>query len=366
MLWMKLVALGLSLVLAAVAAEVLVLALAGQQAKFPRHVVEAPWGLRYNNPGSSYRHQSADGTWQFRINSGGMRDDREFTYAQPAGVQRIVSLGDSFTVGYEVDVEQCFSSVLEHELRAADYNVEVLNAGVSGFSTAEECLYLERELWKYEPDVVLVSFYGNDLVDNTRTSLFRFEEDTLDPWNETYVPMGAVANYLNSSFVFNLLSERSNAMVFLKEQLTTLIKHRIVTANEQQLAQAGDATDAEARYRERLAAAIFERIYEMCRERGVPLVIQSIPGLVERPDVELVEQFPLADFDVSRPGVTFVSAKPLLDPNCGGELLYHRRSHGHWTVLSHGISGRALARAILDADLLHAEAAVASASRSVR
>ena len=45
---------------------------------------------------------------------------------------------------------------LEQVLRRRGYDVEVLNAGVSGFSTAEEYLYLERELFRYDPDVVVL------------------------------------------------------------------------------------------------------------------------------------------------------------------------------------------------------------------
>ena len=59
---------------------------------------------------------------------------------KPDGVGRIISLGDSFTIGYEADVDQTFSAVLERELRKPGHDVEVLNAGVSGFSNAEEVM----------------------------------------------------------------------------------------------------------------------------------------------------------------------------------------------------------------------------------
>src|SRR5262245_43955387 len=112
----RLALLAASGVVACLFGEIVVLVAVGEQPKFPRHVVEAPWGLRYNDPHSSYRHKSADGTWWFRINGEGMRDDREFAHAKPAGTRRIVSLGDSFTIGYEVEREQTFSAVLEREL----------------------------------------------------------------------------------------------------------------------------------------------------------------------------------------------------------------------------------------------------------
>ena len=48
------------LAFAALVAELCVRIFVGEQPKFPRHVVEAPWGLRYNQPGARYRHKSAD------------------------------------------------------------------------------------------------------------------------------------------------------------------------------------------------------------------------------------------------------------------------------------------------------------------
>ncbi|MDX1650569.1 MAG: GDSL-type esterase/lipase family protein, partial [Myxococcota bacterium] len=189
-----LAALAVGLVLSAGLGELAVTWVVGEQVRFPRHVVAAPWGLRYNAPGVDYGHHSPDVDVRFRINAQGMRDDRDFAYAKPPGRQRILSLGDSFTAGYEVEADETFSAVLERTLRDRGLDVEVLNAGVSGFSTAEAYLYLERELWRYAPDVVVVSFFGNDLVDNVRTGLFAVEDGRLVPKAQRYVPGGRLGD----------------------------------------------------------------------------------------------------------------------------------------------------------------------------
>jgi hypothetical protein len=47
--------------------------------------------------------------------------------------------------------------------------VEVINFGVSGYGTAQELLTLRGQVWKYNPDIVLLSFYaGNDVFNNHR------------------------------------------------------------------------------------------------------------------------------------------------------------------------------------------------------
>lgn len=338
-------------VVSAFTAEGLVLLTMGEQPKFPRHVVESDFGLRINEPNARYRHKSADVNVRFRINSRGLRADQEYSYDKPPGVRRIVSLGDSFTIGYEVEVEETFSAVLEAHLRADGRRVEVLNAGVSGYSNAEACLYLERELFRYDPDVVLLSFYGNDLVDNVRTQLFGLEDARLVERNETYVPLGGLGNFLNTNWFFNLLSERSNAFVFAKREVTLLLKRRMVARNLANVESHSNQSSSEQQYERELAAAILDRMYYWCRERDIPLVISSIPYYQADP-AALFEMFPTAEFDTRRKGVSFLAGTEVLSPFLGQEQLYWMRSNRHWTPFAHRKIGEALAELIDERGLL--------------
>lgn len=357
------VTLAVGIAASALLAELAVTLLLGPQVRFPRHVVGAPWGLRVNEPGAVYGHHSPDVDVTFRINARGMRDPREFAYAKPEGVTRIVSLGDSFTVGYEVERDATFSAVLEEALRARGWDVEVLNAGVSGFSTAEALLYLERELWKYDPDLVLVSFYGNDLVDNLRTGLFALEEGRLVRRAERYVPGGGLGDLLNRNPLLAWLSEHSNAFALLKERLNVLVKRHRVRENVEALElaegpDAGEAPGSGSRHgahdaARALGAALFEALYEATRAHGVPLVIHSIPTQRDDP-LRLVDVFPRERFDGEREGLLYVSSKEVLEPHLGETLLYWTRSHWHWTPFSHRLAGEALARRILERNLLEA------------
>src|SRR5438874_1371459 len=97
----------------------------------------------------------------------------------PTGTLRVLSLGDSHTQGYEVRQEATFSAVLERYLRSHGVRAEVLNAGVSGYSTAEELAFLENEGYRYQPDVVVVAFYANDFEDNLKADLFGLDKGRL-------------------------------------------------------------------------------------------------------------------------------------------------------------------------------------------
>lgn len=78
----------------------------------------------------------------------------------PSG-PRVVFLGDSLTAGYGLPEDQAFPAVLGNLLRDEGRPVEVVNAGVSGDTTAGG---LARVDWLLEqnPQVVVVGLGGND------------------------------------------------------------------------------------------------------------------------------------------------------------------------------------------------------------
>jgi hypothetical protein len=123
-----------------------------------------------------------EGRTYIKINSQGFRD-REHPIAKPPDTFRIAILGDSFAEALQVPLEKTFWSAMERQLPAclvtSKKKIEVLNFGVSGFSTARELILLERRVWPYSPDIVVVLFTpGNDVRDNSRT-LTRYAKQPL-------------------------------------------------------------------------------------------------------------------------------------------------------------------------------------------
>jgi acyl-CoA thioesterase I len=81
--------------------------------------------------------------------------------AQANGDCRIAVLGDSLAAGYGLPLEQAFPAQLEDALQGAGYACVVLNAGVSGDTSAGG---LARVDWMLgdEPSHVIVELGGND------------------------------------------------------------------------------------------------------------------------------------------------------------------------------------------------------------
>jgi hypothetical protein len=102
---------------------------------------------------------------RIRVNDAGLRDDREYAVPKPAGVRRLVVLGDSYMFAGKVPLEQTFPKRLESQLnRHAAVRYEVLNLAVPGYNTLQQRLNLEERGLAFQPDVVLVSFVLNDAV----------------------------------------------------------------------------------------------------------------------------------------------------------------------------------------------------------
>lgn len=118
---------------------------------------ELGWLPNPNVDGIHNRSGSFEST--FTTNSLGLRD-REYALEKPEGVSRIVVVGDSFTWGYGVNDGAIFTEQLERELA----NWEVINLGVTAFNLKQEAAYFERLGAQFDPDLLLVAFAQNDIM----------------------------------------------------------------------------------------------------------------------------------------------------------------------------------------------------------
>ncbi len=105
------------------------------------------------------------------INSRGLREE-EIDYPKPPGGKRIIVLGDSFAWGFGLQAEERFSDLLKKEFPA----VQVVNLGVVGYSTDQECVLLEKEGMKYAPDAALVLVHDTDIFHNALSANYGKEK----------------------------------------------------------------------------------------------------------------------------------------------------------------------------------------------
>ncbi|MCA1605204.1 MAG: SGNH/GDSL hydrolase family protein, partial [Acidobacteria bacterium] len=96
------------------------------------------------------------------ISSQGLRDD-EVAVPKPAGVRRILVLGDSVAYGSSVPRQDAFPNRLERMSREEFGAVEVINAAVMGYTPYNELQYYLHRGKDFGADIVLVAFCMNDV-----------------------------------------------------------------------------------------------------------------------------------------------------------------------------------------------------------
>ena len=325
---------------------------AEQTVLFPRYHTDVQYGhytIRRIRPNSQFRHTSRDGSWEFVTNSEGFRNFQDFDYEKPPGKLRVLSLGDSHTQGYEVRQEHTFSAALERYLNLNGIDAEVINAGVSGFGTAEALVLLENEGVKYEPDVVVLGFFGNDLEDNLKAGLFALDKDgTLVSSKNVHIPGVRIQNFIYALPGIKWLGENSYFYSLLFNTTWELFKARLADSANQQVTEfAVPQKEAHSDYEVALAAALLARINEICIRNQIKFVLVDIPLQVVDGSVQSSLPGSLRALAVNQSDV-FVDSEVLFGEYAGVAELHLPHGHHHISEFSHALIAVEVGRRILD------------------
>jgi len=98
--------------------------------------------------------------------------------AARADPTKVVMLGDSITAGYGLSAPDALPARLEARLRADGHDVRVINAGVSGDTTAAGLARLDWALGE-KPDFAVVELGANDMLRGVDPSLTRKNLDEI-------------------------------------------------------------------------------------------------------------------------------------------------------------------------------------------
>ncbi len=102
--------------------------------------------------------------WDIERHGNRIRGSATIQISAPANVRRVVSVGDSFTFGLDVEEPENFTSIL-NECDA----IQALNMGVPGYGIDQSFLKYREHGAKYQPDAVLFGIYVGDY-ERTRLS----------------------------------------------------------------------------------------------------------------------------------------------------------------------------------------------------
>ncbi len=322
-----------------------------------------------------------------RINSQGFRD-REHSIEKPANTIRIAVLGNSWTEALQVPLEKTFPAALETALSHKDcFNgkqIEVLNFGVAGYSTAQQLLTLQQTVWKYTPDVVLLAFYpARDIANNIRefnnaanpdqSPYFVYRDGELkldDAFRSSPALQTSQIRQQNLRFVVNQHSQLLQAV----NALQTSLKMRIALLSAKEKAEKTGVENLEyAIYSPpstpamqeawRVTEGLFEKLNEESKAHGADfriVVLATRPEVIpnEQDRLALEAKLGVSDFSYADQRLQNIAADHripiiLLGPPLAQYAVSHHvylngfnvrnQGTGHWNETGHALAAQVIA-----------------------
>jgi lysophospholipase L1-like esterase len=300
----------------------------------------------------------------------------ERPFDKPAGIRRVLLLGDSYTASLQVPYDSSWARELELALGPG---WEVLNAGVSGYGTDNALFYLREVGWRFDPDLVLLTFFTSNDVSDNHYELYRRTGATLTKPHFTLEQSGltlrAAPVVSSGPNPLNLLREHSHLYLF-----TARTVKRMMTRQQSRRAGERGVPLNWLVYRRELSpefevawqttAGLLEMLRDEAHAYGAPIAVSLMPAgwRIEPEDrARLYETYPdmldETQWDLEQPDRR---VRIILDElqipvhDLTPELTRARgQSHGrlfldHLTPEGHRVVGKALVPFVLDA--VHADA----------
>jgi lysophospholipase L1-like esterase len=197
------------------------------------------------------------------IDSLGFRGEN-FPRQKPPGELRILAIGDSFTFGSFVEDDETLPARIEAEFMGTCLApVRVINAGVGGTTIETHAAMAERGL-AVQPDLVVLTFYENDVVD-LREEMWRQFADNRRA--KSRFPLGLVYPLLQKTALWDAALKAR--VLFARRDSNTL-------AESDPGAESAEPTDTEA-LRERYAQTLATLTAAM-QDRNIPVLFVIFPS----------------------------------------------------------------------------------------
>ena len=222
--------------------------------------------IRIDDPNNTY--------WQGQVsNSLGYRSP-EFSLQKSADTFRIVCFGDSSTFGIGVKMEDTWpfqlQGMLQRQQVGESQRIEVINAGVPGYTSHQGLQYMRQEIDRLQPDLVMASYANNDF--------WHWDQQTDEQHAERLNSSNGIRNYVRKSRLIQLIDSMMNSLTRPKQSAA-----ESQGSPNSHWAQA--ATDSyfepEQAWVKRVPLEAFRKninlMADLCQSRRLPLVLVKWP-----------------------------------------------------------------------------------------
>lgn len=269
------------------------------------------------------------------INSHGLRD-RERKWEKPEGTKRILGVGDSFTFGYQVGVNDCYLKQLERSLNKSGGRWDVINAGVTGYNMWQYLAYVKCCGYKYRPDLMIIGVFFDDFNGDPFTGM-----KASDPQRYRSLSWLRIANFIRNSF--EMLKYRYRHL--MGATWLNSIEERRAFINK---AKGGPLLEGEAdpqiyrKFEIRL-----RKLLQVAEAHQIRILVFLIPDVIQLGHPELQGMNRLLREICNRYGVPFLDITPSFEDIKNANSLYLMPYDAHTSPLGHSVIARQLEKQIL-------------------
>ncbi|MEZ5550299.1 MAG: hypothetical protein R3E82_05385 [Pseudomonadales bacterium] len=315
------------------------------------------------------KFEQQDFSYVQRVNNFGLRGP-DITSEKSPDQYRILTMGDSFTMGKGVEDHQTFSARLEAALnenrpQSCPRTIQVLNGGVDSYAPVLEYLYLRHELMSLNPDMVILNLDVSDLV---QEAAYRAQAVFDNQGNVLRVPGSETRRLLNERirtwidqnlYITRLLLFYTNKLLGYRD----LSVRGVVTQANMETAKHTLVTDDQDRTEQwQMIFSSLSQIKQLCDEQGIEFLLTIYPwGHQVSPD----EWVPGRDYFIpegaqpseasertvvslsAEHGIKLLNQFDLFQTYTGSEPLYFDNDP-HWTVAGQRLMADGLTHYLLD------------------
>lgn len=287
-------------------------------------------------------------------NSLGLRDDP----IGPDESVHILAVGDSFTVGAGLSMEESWPSQLESSINSASVlpeHIRVVNGGVAAYSLTQIRLFTAELAERLKPNVIVVGlfpsrywriddpyiYFHGMAIRKSETQRIKFVDGGM-----IYTPFKT--SLLKSIDFFYADHFYFGAHILRVSRSATAKAVRYVRGDSSQLTR----SDIEKSLKSLLGE--LERIRELCVASNSRLVVMLINEQeedgsfksIEKQYNEVVESFCRAL------GVTVVNPLPAFEELAQGKPIFRQANDHHWSSLAHKVAARELLKVLTQENII--------------
>lgn len=312
-----------------------------------------------------------------KTNSVGLRNTDEVN--DNPDVFRVLAVGDSFMYGMYVHNPETFPARLEETLnQRLDMPVQVLNAGVPGYTIADELDYLKAKGLALNPDLVIFGFYTNDVFDFYPTMRQYFARPVVLGYAETPpAPPTPLQAFLRDNVALysayrRLRGQVGQAQIEAEVNRVTPTVPGLQRTYQDLTFLTPDAPEFQDEWQ--AYEATLREAFALLRERGIPAVMIAWPDLSQMPaegampDVPQQalaritgdERVPFLDLlpvyreagDITNLYLMYYNPNAQVDLNAPDAAVQMYSGDGHPSAFGHLVAARALADVLAENRLL--------------